>query len=220
MMNSSELKKEIIYTKHKEQQNTLICHRAEKFFINKGIQKTSFSAIASACGVTRSTLYKYYKDKDELLWSIYHKKMQILSEGMYQSFSNSRHTTYDRFHAYFHFLQEKYRTDPDWFKFFSIFYDSWQHETSRRSSEHYQKVFQKGDFGSKDTVRFLCKNFNDGSVREDLDAETTAVALTYAGLHIVLGLLRSPQALSIKYGIHSEEMIDSAFRFILNGLKQ
>jgi AcrR family transcriptional regulator len=219
MIDSLDLTEDTRYTKHNKRQNALICNRAEEFFISKGIHKSSFSAVASACGVTRSTLYKYYKDKDELLWSIYQKKMQTLSEGMYQNFSNSRHTTYDRFYAYFHFLQETYKTNPNWFQFFSVFYERWQDETSKRSSSYYQKAFKKGDFGSKDTVRFLCKNFDDGSVREDLDPEITAVALTYAGLHIVLGLLRSSQAVSLKYRIHTDEMLDSAFQLLLSSLK-
>ncbi|WP_143321841.1 TetR/AcrR family transcriptional regulator [Clostridium sp. HBUAS56010] len=207
------------YLKHNERLSDLILDRAEQLFISNGINKTSFSSIASVCGVTRSTLYKYYKSKEDLLWSIHHKKMQFLSQRLYRNFSKSRHSTYDRFYSYYRFIRETYQDDPEWFQFFNVFYDSWQYETSKRSSDYYKKTFHNGDFGSKDMVRFLCKNFHDGSVKKDLDPEMTAVAFTYAGFHIASGLMQTAQTLPVKYGLNTVEILDTTFQLLLSGLK-
>ena len=63
------------YMKHSTNQLTKILTAAEELFIKKGIEAVSFTEIASCCGITRSTLYRYFENKDEILWEIHHRKI-------------------------------------------------------------------------------------------------------------------------------------------------
>ena len=64
-------------------------------------------------------------------------------------------------------------------------------------------MFRPGDFGSGDTARFLCENFNDGSLRAGLDAQLTAVSATYTAVYVLIGLGKDRAPLSLKYGMEA-----------------
>lgn len=48
-----------------------ILDRSEELFIAKGYQKTSMDMIARECGLSKPTLYNYFKNKYELFTSLY-----------------------------------------------------------------------------------------------------------------------------------------------------
>ena len=85
--------------------------------------------------------------------------------------------------------------------FFDLFEKTYQAETARRGSAVYGRMFRPGDFGSGDTARFLCENFNDGSLRAGLDAQLTAVSATYTAVYALIGLGKDRAPLSLKYGV-------------------
>ena len=51
-------------------QRELILHRAAALFARGGYPGTSMNQVAEACGLSKATLYHYYRDKYELLVSI------------------------------------------------------------------------------------------------------------------------------------------------------
>ena len=61
-----------------EQRKTVILKKALDVIIEEGYEDATFQKIADRCGITRTTLYIYFKNKREIfLWSI--KK---LTEGL------------------------------------------------------------------------------------------------------------------------------------------
>jgi len=53
-----------------EEQRELILKRAAALFAQRGYVATSMNDVALACGLSKPTLYHYYRDKDEMLASI------------------------------------------------------------------------------------------------------------------------------------------------------
>ncbi|HZY17740.1 MAG TPA: TetR/AcrR family transcriptional regulator [Ramlibacter sp.] len=53
-----------------DDQRELILARAAHLFAQRGYATTSMSEVAEACGLSKATLYHYYRDKDALLFSI------------------------------------------------------------------------------------------------------------------------------------------------------
>ena len=53
-----------------EEQRELILERAAQLFARRGYPATSMNQVAEACGLSKATLYHYYKDKYALLFSI------------------------------------------------------------------------------------------------------------------------------------------------------
>ena len=79
-------------------------------------------------------------------------------------------------------------------------------------------MFRPGDFGSGDTARFLCENFNDGSLRAGLDAQLTAVSATYTAVYVLIGLGKDRAPLSLKYGMEAPAMARFLFDAFLRGI--
>lgn len=53
-----------------DEQRELILDRAAHLFARRGYAATSMNEVAAACGLSKATLYHYYKDKYALLFSI------------------------------------------------------------------------------------------------------------------------------------------------------
>ena len=66
-----------------------ILEKSLELFCNEGFDDVTFQKIADACGVTRTTLYIYFKNKQEIfVWSIKHltnqiekKRVEIINDG-------------------------------------------------------------------------------------------------------------------------------------------
>ena len=63
--------KEHKYVKHSDKQRFLILETAEQLFMEYEIKEISMSRIAQECGITRATLYRYFENRDEIVWEIY-----------------------------------------------------------------------------------------------------------------------------------------------------
>ncbi len=56
-----------------------IFHAAVKVFLKKGFQETSMREIAEAAGIGKSTLYDYFKTKDEILVFVFEEELNDLT---------------------------------------------------------------------------------------------------------------------------------------------
>jgi AcrR family transcriptional regulator len=64
------------FANHRE----LILLRSAELFANRGYLGTSMNEVAEACGMSKPTLYHYYRDKEELLTSITDRHVSMLVE--------------------------------------------------------------------------------------------------------------------------------------------
>lgn len=154
------------YMKHSTNQLTKILTAAEGLFIKKGIEAVSFTEIASCCGITRSTLYRYFENKDEILWEIHHRKIGGYSSRLMEYYEQTNKTTYSRFQCFFHLLKHILCTAPHDLLFQSAFSHTYTRETMDMENGIYNHIFSPDEFRSGDMFRFLKGGlFHDGSVR-------------------------------------------------------
>ena len=59
-----------------------IIDAAEGLFQRYGLKKTSMEEIAEVCGKGKSTLYYYFKNKDELFYSVFDKECKSLQQEL------------------------------------------------------------------------------------------------------------------------------------------
>ena len=195
-------------------------HNARQLFVEKGIERVSFSAVADSCGIARATLYKYFPDKESLLWAIHRQALRTFGNALLARAEARPLTALERFSVYFEELARRFELDPDFLLFFDLFEKTYQAETARRGSAVYERMFRPGDFGSGDTARFLCENFNDGSLRAGLDAQLTAVSATYTAVYVLIGLGKDRAPLSLKYGMEAPAMARFLFDAFLQASAQ
>ena len=66
----------ILKTRRKESRADEIINCATQLFLKNGFEETTFSDIAKEGGMARSTIYLYFKDKNDILKSIIHSSFE------------------------------------------------------------------------------------------------------------------------------------------------
>ncbi len=80
-----------IRIRRKESRANEIMECADKLFLEKGFDETTFADIAKEGKMARSTIYLYFKDKNEILRAIIHKSFEShLPIMQHQSFYDSK----------------------------------------------------------------------------------------------------------------------------------
>ena len=96
-------------------------HNARQLFVEKGIERVSFSAVADSCGIARATLYKYFPDKESLLWAIHRQALRTFGNALLARAEARPLTALERFSVYFEELARRFELDPDFLLFFDLF---------------------------------------------------------------------------------------------------
>lgn len=66
----------------KEQSRSKILKKAEKLFAEKGYDATSLSDLAKACSMKKSSFYYYFKDKQDIVISLFNQMLAELSGAL------------------------------------------------------------------------------------------------------------------------------------------
>jgi len=210
---------EFIYQKHSEKQYMAILSASERLFIDKGIENVKLTDIAAECGIMRSTFYRYFKNKEEILWHIMRRHTTNFSHKLEERFETTIGTAYDRYKIFMDILYETFVTDVDVFLFLHSFNDTYQYATSGNETGAYSEVYKTGDYHSGDTVRFLTEKFDDGSLKAGLNPQKTAVMFTYSAMSIVSGMSKQVKTLRIKYGVSPDDVVRLSFDSLLMSIK-
>lgn len=78
---------EIKKQKHKEEIRHKILNAAKKLFVEKGYEATSIRKIAAEIGFSPTTIYLYYKDKDDIIYAL-HKEGFYMMHHAFTSLLN------------------------------------------------------------------------------------------------------------------------------------
>ncbi len=88
--------KEYKYVKHSDKQRAMILETAERLFMENEIKDISMAQIAKECCITRATLYRYFENKDAIVWEIYISFNKITAEKAQQMQRKKRLSAYER----------------------------------------------------------------------------------------------------------------------------
>ncbi len=67
---------------YRKQAMNTIMESASRLFFESGYQESSMDDIAREIGVTKGTLYLYFKNKEELLYEVCKRNMQLLEDNL------------------------------------------------------------------------------------------------------------------------------------------
>ena len=70
-----------------------IISAALDLFLEFGIKKTSLEDVAARCGLTRATVYRYYRDKRELVRASFMHMVDIVGNALNDLDKHSQYTT-------------------------------------------------------------------------------------------------------------------------------
>ena len=76
-------------SRERADKHELILDAAIRVFAEKGFHAARISDVAEAAGVADGTIYLYFKNKDDLLLSIFEEKMDLLTAGLHDALAGA-----------------------------------------------------------------------------------------------------------------------------------
>lgn len=146
-----------------------ILEGALKAFAKKGFYNTKVSEIATEAGVADGTIYLYFKNKDDLLISLFEDRMEFLIERLTLELAKIEGTL-EKFRAAITLHLQMCYEEPDLAEFITV---------ELRQSAKFVKEYDNPKFHDylHVIVAIVAEGQREGLVREDVDARLVARAL-------------------------------------------
>lgn len=164
----------------KDEKRCSIALSAIKLFCEKGIQQTSIDEIAKSAEVAKGTIYLYFKNKEEIVFTIW----DILSEQHKDSFQKNiteNMSAKEKILEYLNFNEFQEDIDKEQvLKLFQHFVSSMLIDETQLYTEYFESFFQK-DYD------FIYSYLNEGVEKgefiiDDVDNLTNIIILLLKGL--------------------------------------
>ena len=204
------------YTAHRMRQRLRILSAAEGLFIQLGVDRVSMLEITAACGVQPSTLYQYFKCKEDIVWAI---TIEILSD--FHQRTNARleeqMTAFEKVEALLDLMSEDLELRPEKVRFMAQFDVLYARDLSPEFLLHLE---QKLGIGSVRELRHWVKaGINDGSMSPHLNLDTTLLAVLNGAIGTQRRLASLGSKVEQEYGQPVATLFREAMRVTLFGLK-
>ena len=97
-----------------------VIHTAQMLFIADGISATPISRIAEAAGLTPTSLYRYFRNKDALVFAAWRDALATFFTDFMEQYtreSASCKTGYEKFVVCMHIYFSIYDARPEWYAY-------------------------------------------------------------------------------------------------------
>jgi len=216
MARKTSTKKAGAYHAHRERQRRRILDAAWKLFDERGIDRVTMAEITAASGVQPSTMYQYFRNKDEMVWEIVSRLMQEASERAKAALQGAPNAL-ARITSLLHFMGSELAEDRVKVRFMAQFDAMYARDwPAQRLISLESRINPEGFKVFSDLIR---EGIAEGSLRRDLDPELTM----HAVMNAVVGAQRRLASLGEKveqeYGRPIHRLFDETVRVLLLGLR-
>ncbi len=211
--------KEYKYRKHSDKQRTMILETAKQLFMENEIKDVSMAQIAEACGITRATLYRYFENRDAVVWEIYISYGERMMDILWGKIRGKKVSAYEKIAVYLRGMVDMYLEMPEFYKFFFHFSKEYLSNQIYPDTEYTRELYAETGLTSGSTVAYITEDFADGSVREGLDGRAVGVAVVYGAFGALQIICGNSDVIPLKYGVDAVKVLVSAMENILIGLK-
>lgn len=194
-----------------------ILDAAEKLFAQKGIVQTTMDDIAKAADYSKSTIYVYFKSKEEIYNHIIllhmcqleeavriHTERQEGFEACYFDFCNQLVGFYEQYPLYFEGMMGKISID----------------ETEMRENETLQRIYEVGEKINEDITRLIDKGRMEGYLCQELDRIPTGLAF-WASLSGLITLAHMKEAyIGMRTGMTKKEFLQYGFQMLIDAIRR
>ncbi len=157
-----------------------IIEAAEKIFAQVGFTNAKMEEIAAEAGITKVTLYAYFKSKENLQMAVTYKALQLLIGKYYSTMSEYKESSgFDSsmaiFRLFIEFCEENFLYSEALLHYFELirstdFGDNQEKLTeSTRESLYFRKLHDIQNLPFKLAVQEVKRGMDDGSIRKDVD---------------------------------------------------
>jgi AcrR family transcriptional regulator len=190
-----------------------IIDAAESLFFSKGYDDVSMNDIAHETEMARGTLYKYFKNKNDIIAAIAIRASKIITE-MFQKIDENNHTGI-----------EKIRTICliyyDFYKQHKGYYEAYYHSGlfNNEGSENLENLRTIRTKTFQIVINALNEGINDGTIRDDIDPIATSLIMLSMS-NAVNNLIPVTQMYMDDYGLTQDLLFDNTLKMVLNSIKK
>lgn len=195
----------------KQQRRQTIVDAAETVLREKGREAMTMADIAEEARLSRSLLYVYFEDMDDIVHAVTHRGFRALRkrfEAAAEQYETGRAQIRAIGDAYVQFSRE----EPTYFRLVSQFES--RAADPENSSERVRRCLAEADRGLQVMSTALRTGIDDGSIRSDLDPRETAVTL-WGTTHGLIQLAATKgSGLEKRYGLDPSSVVDNGLNFL------
>lgn len=188
----------------------IILMSAEKVFEKKGYEAASVDDIALQAGISKSTIYVYFKSK-QLIWDhIVCKYMEQLLEAAEKA-SEGKGSFEKRYYQLCFDIAEKFEEHP-------MFYNATLGRISMdMEQEVYKKIYDIGEQTNEAIADFIRSGIKDGVIKKDIDVYPAVIMMWSSISGIISMAMDKEEYLKKRFGLTKKEYLKKAFRMLLEG---
>lgn len=204
----------------RERQNMIkaIIATAEELFSRLGYDNTSMDDIAKASEYTKRTIYKYFKNKEDLFFAVALKGYQELFQLIVRN-SEEEINGFEKIRSAYYAFYEFYKHSP---KMLQLINNSGVVKTALPGSESpYMLDYMEVDKALFESIlKMFMEGKADGSIRTDIDVSM----LAYSSVFMVTGyfqmLSSSGDTYTRHFGIDKERFIKQSIDIMLGTIEK
>ena len=192
-----------------------IIESAKKLFNTKGVEQTTMDDIAKEADYSKSTIYVYFKSKDEIYYSIAGEYMNLLkerledctikledSEDCYYKICNTIFKFQQKYPLYFETLIGEINVDPQQLKQDNIL----------------KEIYNTGEEINNIISRVLQFGIDNQFIRKDIELIPTVMYLWSAISGIIIMAQKKNKYLELRMGFNLEEYMNFCFKMLLKSI--
>lgn len=196
---------------------TNIVEAATGLFAEKGLKETTMDDIAKAAEYSKSTLYVYFKSKDEIYDAIVYGYMQHLRESIEEA-SRLAERFEQCYYRICDALVEAYLRYPLYFE--SLLGHISIDENDLAENEMLRLIYAEGERLNESLLGIFEKGISEGYLRQDLDILPTVLTL-WASLANTIILAHKKEAyIAKRMSMSKAEFLNYSFGLLLEALRR
>ena len=184
---------------------------AEELFEAKGYDATSIDDIAYRTGISKSTLYVYFKSK-QLIWDhIVCKYMEQLLEVAKEA-AEGKGSFEKRYYKLCFDIADRFEAHPMYYKatLGAISMDMDQ--------EIYKKIYDIGEQTNEEIAEFIRSGIKEGVVRKDIDVYPAVIMMWSSISGIISMAMDKEEYLKLRFNMTKKDYLKKAFKMLLEGV--
>lgn len=192
-----------------------ILSTAKKLFVEKGVNQTTMDDIAREANYSKSTIYVYFKSKDEIYNHIVYENMNHLRQGLEEGIQSSVNFE-DCYYTICNTLvsfQEKY---PLYFE--SVLGEISIDQESVEKMPILRDIYMVGEEINKIIGNFLQNAIDNNFVRQDIELMPTALALWASICGIITFANKKELYMQVELKCNKQKFLENGFRLILKSI--
>jgi len=194
-----------------------IIEATERVFSKVGFVNAKMEDIAADAGITKVTLYSYFKSKENLQLAVTHKALLLLIDKYYSHLSSNKSksgldSTIGIFKLFIEFCEQNFLYSEALLNYFALIRSTAQGSNKEKLTEgineslYFRKIQDIQNLPFKLTVQEIERGKKDGTIRSDIDPMLATLAAWSASIGYIKVVAASGKNIKPLFNVDKESL--------------